>query len=118
MIGDPTCPPCRREASVLQENVMEKMTTDKLAVYVVWVPLLNFQDAARLQKNANRYASLLPPGPRATHYIDPGAYVGKKYGALLDVPYGAPAWDVYLAFPAGAHWGDTPPRPSYWEHQL
>jgi hypothetical protein len=118
LILDPTCPPCRRGASIIQENVMERITTDKLAVYVVWVPLLNFQDAARLQKNARQYAGLLPPGPHVSHYIDPGAYIGKKYGSVLGVPYGAPAWDVYLAFRADERWTDTPPTPSYWEHQL
>lgn len=118
LILDPTCPPCRRGASAIQENVMEKIATDKLAIYVVWVPLLNFQDATRLQKNAKRYASLLPSGPRASHYIDPGAYVGKKYGAIIGVPYGAPAWDVYFAFDVNARWGDNPPTPNYWEHQL
>jgi hypothetical protein len=117
LIVDPTCPPCRR-GSVMQENVMEKINTDKLAVYVIWVPLLNFQDAARLQKNANRHASLLPPRSRAIHCIDPGAYKGKRYGAIIGVPYGAPACDVYFAFGADVHWNETLPTPNYWEHQL
>ncbi len=49
VIGDPTCPPCRHGASVIQESVLSKFSTDKLAVYVVWVPLLNLQDPATLQ---------------------------------------------------------------------
>jgi len=118
LIGDPTCPPCRHGASVIQENVVSKFATDKLAVYVVWVPLLNLQDPATLQRHAHQYASLIPPGPRVTHYSDPEAYAGKKYGAIIGVPYGAPAWDVYFAFDANARWGDTPPTPNYWEHQL
>jgi len=118
VIGDPTCPPCRRGASIIQENVVSRFAADKLAVYVVWVPLLNLQDPATLQRHAHQYARLIPPGPRVTHYSDPEAYVGKKYGPILGVPYGAPAWDVYLAFDAGARWGDAPPTPNYWEHQL
>src|SRR5262245_58864764 len=43
VIGDPTCPPCRHGASTIQDNVVQKFATDKLAVYVVWVPLLNLQ---------------------------------------------------------------------------
>ncbi len=117
-IGDPTCPPCRRGAAVIRENVVEKFATDKLAVYVVWVPLLNLQDPAALQRHAHQYAHLLPPGPRVTLYSDPEAYIGKQYGPILGVPYGSPAWDVYMAFPADARWGDTSPTPSYWEHQL
>ena len=118
VIGDPTCPPCRRGAALIQENVVSKISSDKLAVYDVWVPLLNLQDPATLQRHAHQYAHLLPPGPRVTTYTDPEAYLGKKYGPILGVPYGAPAWDVYLVFPADARWGDAAPTPSYWEHQL
>jgi len=118
LIGDPTCPACRHGASVIQENVVSKFASDKLAVYVVSVPLLNLQDPATLQRHAHQYARLIPSGPRVTHYSDPGAYVGKKYGPIIAVPYGSPAWDVYFAFDANARWGDTPPMPNYWEHQL
>jgi hypothetical protein len=97
---------------------MEKFATDKLVAYVVWVPLLNIQDPARLQRNAQRYANLLPPGARVTHYNDPEAYAAKKYGPIIGVPYGGAAWDVYFAFGADVRWGDTPPAPTYWEHQL
>lgn len=117
-IGDPTCPPCRHGASVIQENVISKFATDKLAVYVVWVPLLNLQDPATLQRHAHQYAKLIPPGSRVTHYSDPGAYAGKAYGPILSVPYGSPAWDVYMAFGADVRWGNTPPAPAYFEHQL
>lgn len=117
-IVDPTCPPCRHGASIIQENVVSRFTTDKLTIYVVWVPLLNLQDPATLQRHAHQYASLIPQGPRVTHYSDPEAYMGKAYGPILGVPYGSPAWDVYLAFDANARWGDTPPTPNYFEHQL
>jgi len=117
-IGDPTCPPCRHGASVIQENVVNRFAGDKLAVYVVWVPLLNLQDPPTLQRHAQQCAKLIPPGLRVTHYIDPAAYSGKKYGPILGVPYGSPAWDVYLAFGADAHWAENAPSPVYWEHQL
>jgi hypothetical protein len=84
----------------------------------VWVPLLNLQDPVTLQRHAHQFARLIPSGPRVTHYSDPGAYVGKKYGPIIGVPYGSPAWDVYFAFDSNAHWGDTPPTPNYFEHQL
>lgn len=117
-IGDPTCPPCRHGASVIQENVVSRFATDKLAVYVVWVPLLNLQDPATLQRHAHQYAKLIPPGPRVTHYSDPEAYAGKTYGPILAVPYGSPAWDVYMAFGADVRWRNSPPVPTYFEHQL
>jgi hypothetical protein len=118
VIGDPTCPPCRRGFSIIQKNVVEKFASDKLVIYAVWVPLLNLQDSTTLQRHAHQYANLLPPGPRTTHYSDPEAFAGKKYGPVLGVPYGSPAWDVYLAFGADARWGENAPPPAYWEHQL
>ena len=118
LILDPTCPECRHGASVIRDSVMNKFGSDKLSVYVVWVPLLNLQDSATLQRHAHGYANLLPPGSRVTHYSDPQSSAGKAYGPIIGVPYGAPAWDVYLAFGPDARWGDAPPSPSYWEHQL
>src|SRR6266702_6708867 len=51
VLVDPTCPPCRWGASEIEKEVLETIPTDKLAVYVVWIPVLNFQDEATLQKN-------------------------------------------------------------------
>ena len=28
------------------------------------------------------------------------------------------AWDVYFVFGAKAKWGDAPPKPDFWMHQL
>ena len=89
---------CRRGASVIQEHVMEKIASDKLVNYVVWLPVLNYQNAATLQRNGQRESRRLP-GPRSLHYSDPEGYSGKEYGEIVGVPYGAPA-------------------PTYWEHQL
>lgn len=117
-IGDPTCPPCRHGTSVIEENVVKRFSTDKLVVYAVWVPLLNLQDPATLQRHAHQYEHDLPPGPRVTTYTDPESFTAKVYGAILGVPYGSPAWDVYLAFGADARWGESAPPPVHWEHQL
>ncbi len=109
LIGDPTCPPCRHGASVIQENVVSKFASDKLAVYVVWVPLLNLQDPATLQRHAHQYARLIPSGPRVTHYSDSGAYVGKKYGPIIAVPYGFPP-GMSTSHSTLTHAGATLPR--------
>jgi len=44
-------------------------------------------------------------------------FLGKAYSPILKVPYGNPAWDVYLAFGADVRWGDSTPAPTYWEMQ-
>ena len=88
--------------------------------YVVWLPLLNIQSPATLQRNAHRYEKLIPGNARVLHYADPEGYSGKAYGPVIKIPYGAPAWDVYFAFSAEAEWGEEggPPTPDHWEHQL
>src|SRR5713226_2131519 len=51
VIVDPTCPPCRWGASEIQKQVLETVPSNQLAVYVVWIPVLNYQDAPTLQRN-------------------------------------------------------------------
>jgi hypothetical protein len=96
--------------------VVEKFSTDKLAVYVVWLPVLNLQDPATLQRNAHRYAAKeIPQGPHVMHFTDPEVFLGKAYSPILKVPYGNPAWDVYFAFGADIRWGDSVPTPTHFE---
>ena len=38
--------------------------------------------------------------------------------ATVGLPEGWPAWDVYLAYPPGVRWGEQPPAPAFWHHQL
>lgn len=96
---------------------MESFESDNLVNYVVWLPVLNYQNAATLQRNARKESDRLP-GPRSNHYTDPEGYSGRAYGQLMGVPYGAPAWDIYFAFGPGVRWESSPPVPTYWEHQL
>lgn len=96
---------------------MGKFPTEKLVTYVVWLPVLNFQDASTLQRNGHKESHRLP-GSRSLHFSDPEGYSGKEYGKIVDIPYGAPARDIYFAFGPNVRWEDTPPAPTYWEHQM
>lgn len=115
-IVDPTCPPCRWGASEIQKKVLETIPSNQLAVYVVWIPVLNFQDEATLQRNGQKESSRVPDS-RAMHYIDPNGFSGKQYSTILNFPYHAPAWDVYMAFSADARWEDRAPNPAEWMYQ-
>src|SRR5260370_15435847 len=97
VIVDPTCPPCRWGASEIQKQVLETIPSNKLAVYVVWIPVLNFQDEVTLQKNRLKVSGRVPDS-RTIHYIDPNGFSGRQSSTLLNVPYSAPAWYVYFAF--------------------
>ncbi len=116
VIVDPTCPPCRWGASEIQKDVMETIHSDRLAVYVVWIPVLNFQDEPTLQKNGLKESSRLSDS-RAIHYIDPRGFSGKEYSSILNFPYHSPAWDVYMAYAPSIRWEDHAPTPDDWMYQ-
>lgn len=116
VIVDPTCPPCRWGASEIQKQVLETIPSKRLAVYVVWIPVLNFQDEATLQRNGLKESSRVSDS-RATQYIDPYGFSGKQYSTILNFPYHAPAWDVYMAFSADVRWEDHAPTPTEWMYQ-
>jgi len=116
VLVDPTCPPCRWGASEIEKQVLETIPSKQLAVYVVWLPVLNFQDDATLQRNGQKESTRVSDS-RATHYIDPNGFAGKQYSPILNIPYHGPAWDVYLAFSADVRWGDHAPAPIGWMHQ-
>ena len=116
VIVDPTCPPCRWGASEIEKQVLETIPSDRLAVYVVWIPVLNFQDQATLQRNGQKESSRVSDH-RAIHFIDPQGFLGKAYSPVLGVPYHAPAWDVYLAFGSDVRWSDHVPSPTDWMMQ-
>jgi len=116
VIVDPTCPPCRWGASEIQKQVLETISSSQLAVYVVWIPVLNYQDETTLYKNGLKESSRMPDS-RAIHYVDPKGFSGKEYSTILNVPYHAPAWDVYFAFGPDVRWGDRAPTPTEWMYQ-
>ena len=116
VLVDPTCPPCRWGASEIEKQVLETIPSKQLAVYVVWLPVLNFQDEATLQRNGQKESARVSDS-RATHYVDPNGFAGKQYSPILNIPYHGPAWDVYLAFGADVRWQDRAPTPTEWMAQ-
>lgn len=74
-------------------------------------------NAANVESAAQHEAGRIHDS-RASHYLDPDARLAKQYSDILHLPNGIPAWDVYLVFGPEARWGDTPPAPTYWMHQL
>ena len=55
---------------------------------------------------------------RVAHYWDPDLRVGAAYQRhIADLE--SPAWDVWMLFAPGVVWDEeTPPAPTWWEHQL
>ena len=80
---------------------------------IAWVPILPGDSEDAAQESAS-----LVPDARASHYWDAEKALPPLFAPLLGLPKDWPAWDVYLAYPAGATWDDEPPAPAFWHHQL
>ncbi|MEO2016249.1 MAG: hypothetical protein ABGZ53_17965 [Fuerstiella sp.] len=90
------------------------MKSNKIKVYVVWTPVLREDDRASVAD-----ATALIEDDRVSHFWDGGKSLGLSFGTIVTLPRGRKlAWDVYFAFSADAEWGDTPPTPADWMHQL
>jgi hypothetical protein len=98
----------------VQEEVLDKINSDKLRAFVVWTPRY-FGD-----NRTKALASMKLVGDkRATHFWDRTGWLGKHYGKALKLPGKRIfAWDVYFVFGADATWDKAPPEPIEWMHQL
>ena len=115
LIVSPRCPACRRGAEIVEKQALSQIKSDHLKVYVVWIrrfPLGDSRDAAQ-------EATRLVPDGRSLHFWDGPGRLGQAYGKVVDLPHKKKfAWDVYFVFDAKAKWGDAPPKPDFWMHQL
>ncbi len=104
---------CRQGASVIQASVLDAIDDASLRAYVVWLPMLPDDREATA-----REACALVPDRRGAHFWDADGELPPTFASVLGLPEGWPAWDVYLAYPAGATWQDEAPAPGHWQHQL
>ena len=114
LIVSPRCPVCRRGATVVQQQALAHVDSDKTKVLVVWIKRFPGDSLQAAQE-----ATTLVSDPRATHFWDASGALGKLYGKTLKLPGGRKfAWDVYFVFGPKAEWTSSPPAPDFWMHQL
>jgi len=107
----PTCASCRIGARAVRDHVLD--ADADVEVHVVWGRVLPSDD-----RQAVLAAAETLEGDAVRHYWDPEMLLGRRLGehmALLGADF---AWDVYLFYAPGAAWGDTPPEPAAWAHQM
>jgi hypothetical protein len=97
----------------MQSSVLTTVHEASLRAYVVWLPILPDDNHA-----AAIGSSALVPDGRAAHFWDEQRVLPQSFARVLGLPEGWPAWDVYLAYEARAYWGEAPPAPAFWHHQL
>lgn len=83
-----------------------------LLVSLVWIDMLALDGRFTAGLAARRMQD-----PRVRQFHDPGKWAGRALAESLGGP-GKVAWDVYLFYAPGAVWGDSPPLPVRWTHQL
>lgn len=107
---------------MVQKDVLDKVAGDRVAAFVVWVPMLD--DDSR---DAAVKATKLLGDRRARHFWDPDKKAAHAFAKMLQAAFGEanklpkgehPAWDVYLVFDRPAVWKEKPPVPVFWMHQL
>ncbi|MGH9779745.1 MAG: hypothetical protein ACRD5I_15180 [Candidatus Acidiferrales bacterium] len=58
------------------------------------------------------------PDARVSNFVDLDTRLGERFAPALELPEDQLAWDAFLLFDAGVKWGDAPPKPTFWMHQL
>ena len=105
---------CVKGADVIRDEVILKLRGKPLSTYSVFIPMVETDAKAPAEKAAK---GLAKHGVRS--YWDGNRKLGAAYAKLFGNPDGLKvAWDVYFIYGPNAVWGKSPPKPSYYMHQL
>ncbi len=103
---------CLQGARAAQEAILRGFPQADVSVSIAETHMLPLDMGLSARRQAKKIADA-----RVQHFQDPHKRVGKALGESLGAP-GKPWWDVYLFYAAGSEWGDHPPMPVRWAHQL
>ena len=99
---------------MVQTTILDAITNEKLKLYVVWTPVLLEDDRPSAVQAIGHVSD-----KRAVHFWDADKSLGHSLGKIVTLPRERKlAWDVYFAFDPKATWGEGPPQPATWMHQL
>ena len=90
----------------MQEEVLNQVKGEDVAVYAVWLPILGIDSKASMPMATKRFSD-----PRVRHYWDGKAELGHAYSPIFKTD--EVVWDVYMLFDRDAEWKDKPPAPIY-----
>jgi hypothetical protein len=71
-----------------------------------------------MEASAKESAKKITSDQRVCHFYDPEKRSGIAIAQGLGAEEGMVAWDMYLFYENGREWGEIPPSPSTWMHQL
>jgi hypothetical protein len=109
----PICPLWRdKGARAVHENIFEKYPVADVSASIVWLPILD-KDTLDAAIPSVKFLS----DPRIKHFYDDNKIVGITIADSVGWK-GNVAWDIYLFYRPLEEWTETPPKPTYWMHQL
>lgn len=99
-------------ARAVHKAILQDFPQADISVSIIWTNMLPLDSPATARLSAE-----IIHDPRASQFYDPDHLAGK---AIAEGMGGKDkiAWDIYLFYAAGAEWGDHPPAPTDWAHQL
>lgn len=99
-------------ARAVRQSIIEGFPQATIGVGIVWINMLTGDTEAAAAESAQ-----IVDDARVRHFYDPEQRAGKAVAQSLGWE-GKVAWDIYLFYPKGSRWGDSPPVPSRWMYQL
>ena len=82
-----------------------------MRAYIIWLPIFGGDFKGEARKLSSGFQD-----KRVSYFLDPESETGTLWEPLLKTP--SIAWDVYMLYGPDARWGDQPPKPIFWMHQL
>ena len=98
----------------MQRSILDLFPDEEISLMVVWMRMYE-ADSLDAAENASE---LFRSDDRVVQFYDPEKMIGLAIAKGLGAEEDEVAWDVYLFYDGGARWGDRPPEPLAWAHQL
>lgn len=99
-------------ARAVQRAIVQGFPGADVSVSIVWINMLPLDS-----KETARVSARIIEDPRVRHFYDPERRAGKAIAGSLG-GQGKTAWDMYLFYTKDSEWGNCPPTPVDWVHQL
>lgn len=96
----------------MQKGILKAFPKADLAVLAVWISMMKDDTFDAAQKASAKFID-----GRVQQFYDSHRLAGKAVAASLGHE-GKVAWDIYLFYPPQSLWGDGPPPPEVYTHQL
>jgi hypothetical protein len=96
----------------VQKGILEAFPSAELEVLIVWISMMSGDTFKAAQKAVKKFKD-----GRVQQFYDPQQLSGRAFAKSLGHSDKV-AWDIYLFYSPGTTWGELPPPPDVFMHQL